>query len=74
MSNLGGGLRQIDWGTQRLEKFEKNFYIEDKRVSSRSEREVEDFRRLKEMRVRFFFFVFFFFFFSVSRAEIHEFI
>jgi len=52
MSNLGGGLRQIDWSTQRLEKFEKNFYAEDKRVSSRSEREVEDFRRAKEMRVQ----------------------
>ena len=54
MSNLGGGLRQIDWSTQRLEKFEKNFYVEDKRVSGRSERETEDFRRIKEMRVSFF--------------------
>jgi ATP-dependent RNA helicase DDX5/DBP2 len=54
MGNLGGGLRQIDWSTQRLEKFEKNFYVEDRRVSSRSEREVEEFRRAKEMRVSFF--------------------
>jgi len=54
MGNLGGSLRQIDWSTQRLEKFEKNFYVEDKRVSNRSEREVEEFRRAKEMRVSFF--------------------
>ena len=54
MSNLGGGLRQIDWTTQRLEKFEKNFYVEDKRVSTRTEREIEEFRRVKEMRVSFF--------------------
>lgn len=54
MSNLGGGLRQIDWGTQRLEKFEKNFYVEDRRVSARSDREIEEFRRVKEMRVSFF--------------------
>ena len=56
MSNLGGSLRQIDWGTQRLEKFEKNFYVEDKRVVARSDREIEEFRRAKEMRVSFFFF------------------
>lgn len=54
MSNLGGSLRQIDWTAQRLEKFEKNFYVEDKRVSARSEREIEEFRRAKEMRVSFF--------------------
>lgn len=53
MSNLGGSLRQIDWTAQRLEKFEKNFYVEDKRVSARSEREIEEFRRAKEMRVSF---------------------
>lgn len=51
MSNLGGGLRTIDWNTQNLTKFEKNFYREDPRVSARSEREVEEFRRLKEMKV-----------------------
>ena len=51
MSNLGGGLKNIDWNATRLEKFEKNFYREDPRVTSRSERDVEDFRRSKEMKV-----------------------
>ena len=51
MDNLGGGLRTIDWSTHKLEHFEKNFYVEDKRVSSRSDREIEDFRRSKEMKV-----------------------
>ena len=51
MSNLGGGLRSVDWASAKLEHFEKNFYVEDKRVSARSEREVEDFRRSKEIKV-----------------------
>lgn len=51
MGALGGGLKTIDWGTQRLEKFEKNFYVEDKRVSARSDSEIEALRKLKEMRV-----------------------
>jgi ATP-dependent RNA helicase DDX5/DBP2 len=52
MSNLGGGLRAVDWTTTRLEKFEKNFYVEDKKVSARSDREIEDFRRSKEIKVQ----------------------
>ncbi|KXN84559.1 ATP-dependent RNA helicase DBP2-A, partial [Leucoagaricus sp. SymC.cos] len=36
----------------RLEKFEKNFYVEDKRVTSRSDREIEEFRRSKEIKVQ----------------------
>lgn len=52
MSNLGGSLRAVDWNSTKLERFEKNFYVEDKRVSSRSEREIEDFRREKEIKVR----------------------
>ncbi|TEB34436.1 RNA helicase [Coprinellus micaceus] len=52
MSNLGGGLRNIDWGSTRLEHFEKNFYIEDKRVAALSDREVDEFRRLKEIKVQ----------------------
>lgn len=51
MSNLGGGLRTIDWSSQTLTKFEKNFYREDPRVSARSDREIEEFRRSKEMKV-----------------------
>ena len=51
MSNLGGGLRNVDWSTQKLAHFEKNFYVEDKAVTQRSDREIEDFRREKEIRV-----------------------
>lgn len=51
MGNLGGSLRTVDWNSTKLERFEKNFYVEDKRVSSRSEREIEDFRREKEIKV-----------------------
>jgi hypothetical protein len=58
MSNLGGGLRTVDWSNTKLELFEKNFYIEDKRVTTRSERETEEFRRLKEIKVRTFSFLF----------------
>lgn len=49
---LGGGLRNIDWSQQKSIPFEKNFYVENKRVSSRSDREIEEFRRLKEIKVR----------------------
>ncbi|THH16657.1 hypothetical protein EW146_g4016 [Bondarzewia mesenterica] len=52
MSNLGGGLRTIDWSTQKASLFEKNFYVEDKRVTARSEREIEEFRRIKEIRIQ----------------------
>jgi len=51
MGNLGGSLRTVDWSSTKLERFEKNFYVEEKSVSSRSEREVEDFRREKEIKV-----------------------
>ncbi|EIN04931.1 RNA helicase [Punctularia strigosozonata HHB-11173 SS5] len=52
MGNLGGGLRAVDWQSQALPKFEKNFYVEDKRVSARSEREIDEFRRVQEMKVQ----------------------
>jgi hypothetical protein len=51
MSNLGGGLRNVDWSSTKLEHFEKNFYIEDKRVTARTEREIEEFKRSKEIKV-----------------------
>ena len=54
MSHLGGSLRAVDWTSTRLERFEKNFYAEDERVGSRSEREIEEFRRAKEIKVLFF--------------------
>ncbi|KAF4614062.1 hypothetical protein D9613_007675 [Agrocybe pediades] len=52
MSHLGGGLRNVDWTNTKLEHFEKNFYIEDKRVSARSDREIEEFRRSREIKVQ----------------------
>lgn len=54
MSHLGGSLRAVDWASARLERFEKNFYGEDDRVRSRSDREIEEFRRTKEIKVAFF--------------------
>jgi ATP-dependent RNA helicase DDX5/DBP2 len=51
MDNLGGGLRTIDWTSERLAAFEKNFYVEDKNVTARSDSEIEEFRRAKEMKV-----------------------
>ncbi|KAJ3744224.1 P-loop containing nucleoside triphosphate hydrolase protein [Lentinula detonsa] len=52
MGNLGAGLRSVDWSHTKLEHFEKNFYVEDNRVTSRSEREIEAFRRSKEIKVQ----------------------
>jgi ATP-dependent RNA helicase DDX5/DBP2 len=52
MSNLGGGLRTIDWASTKIEHFEKNFYLEHKAVKERSEKDVEEFRRTKEIKVR----------------------
>ena len=52
MSNLGGSLRTVDWASQKISHFEKNFYVEDKRVAARSDKEIEEFRRGKEMKVR----------------------
>jgi hypothetical protein len=51
MGGLGTGLKTINWDISNLSKFEKNFYVEDKRVMSRSDREVDDFRRKMEMKV-----------------------
>lgn len=53
MSNLGGSLRTIDWASTKIEHFEKNFYIEDKKVKDRSEKEIEEFKREKEIKVCF---------------------
>jgi ATP-dependent RNA helicase DDX5/DBP2 len=49
--NLGGNLRSIDWSQYKQTPFEKNFYVQDKRVGSRSDREIEEFRRVKEIKV-----------------------
>jgi ATP-dependent RNA helicase DDX5/DBP2 len=52
MSNLGAGLRDQTWDLASLPKFEKSFYKEDPAVTSRSSREVDDFRKEKEMTVQ----------------------
>ncbi|ORY33034.1 P-loop containing nucleoside triphosphate hydrolase protein [Naematelia encephala] len=52
MNNLGAGLNSIDWGRQSLTKFEKNFYIEDPRVTARSDKEIADFRAAKTMTIQ----------------------
>ena len=52
MGHLGKGLRAVDWAAHKLAPFEKNFYVEDKRVSARSDRDIDEFRRAKEMKVQ----------------------
>ncbi|BGP58221.1 hypothetical protein JCM8202_001702 [Rhodotorula sphaerocarpa] len=51
MGQLGAGLRAQNWDVSSLIKFEKNFYDEHPAVASRSEREVQEFRREKEIQV-----------------------
>ncbi|KAL8677991.1 MAG: hypothetical protein Q9186_005621 [Xanthomendoza sp. 1 TL-2023] len=52
MANLGAGLKTQQWDMNTLPKFEKSFYKEDPAVANRSERDVEAFRKLKEMSVQ----------------------
>ncbi|WAR53385.1 hypothetical protein PtB15_2B816 [Puccinia triticina] len=51
MSGLGSGLGRPKWDNSTLTKFEKNFYVEDSRISARSEREIDQFRAEKEIQV-----------------------
>lgn len=51
MSNLGANLQNVNWAGADLAKFEKNFYQEDPRVSSRNEHEVSAFRAEKQMTI-----------------------
>ena len=51
MSNLGAGLKNIDWDINALPKFEKNFYKEDTHVAQRSDSEVERFRKEHEITI-----------------------
>ena len=50
--NLGASLQKVSWDQAELTPFEKSFYVEDPRVSERSDREVEEFRRSKEMTLQ----------------------
>lgn len=51
MANIGAGLKKPTFDLSTLPKFEKNFYREAESVKNRSEREVDEFRRRKEIRV-----------------------
>ena len=53
MSNFGGGLKAIDSGTQKIERFEKNCYVRTNvHVASRTDKETEEFRRAQQIKVR----------------------
>lgn len=52
MSQLGANLKTQTWDLETLPKFEKSFYKEDPAVTARSEHEVAEFRKLKEMTVQ----------------------
>ncbi|MCJ1243227.1 ATP-dependent RNA helicase dbp2 [Trapelia coarctata] len=52
MSNLGAGLKTQHWDLTTMPKFEKSFYKEDTAVTARSERDVEAFRREKQIAVQ----------------------
>jgi ATP-dependent RNA helicase DDX5/DBP2 len=51
MANMGAGLQKPSFDLDTLPKFEKNFYHEAATVKQRSDREIEDFRNKKEIRV-----------------------
>ncbi|KAL2012653.1 hypothetical protein VTN00DRAFT_178 [Thermoascus crustaceus] len=52
MSNLGSGLKAQNWDLSTLPKFEKSFYKEHPDVTNRSARDVEQFRKEKEITVQ----------------------
>ncbi|KAL2002656.1 hypothetical protein VTN02DRAFT_6266 [Thermoascus thermophilus] len=52
MSNLGAGLKAQNWDLSTLPKFEKSFYKEHPDVTNRSARDVEQFRKEKEITVQ----------------------
>jgi ATP-dependent RNA helicase DDX5/DBP2 len=52
MSQLGAGLKEQDWDPATMPKFEKSFYKENPAVTNRSTRDVDAFRKEKEMAVQ----------------------
>ncbi|ORX78006.1 p68 RNA helicase [Anaeromyces robustus] len=50
-SNTQPPLQKPNWDMSRLIEFKKNFYVEDSRVSSRSEEEIREYRERNEMKV-----------------------
>jgi len=51
MANIGSGLKKQTFDLSTLAKFEKNFYREADSVKLRSEREIQEFRERKEIKV-----------------------
>lgn len=51
MSQLGAGLRSIDWKTVDVVPFQKNFYKEHDAIKSMTDEEVEAFRREKDITI-----------------------
>ena len=51
VSNLGDNLRSIKWDMASLAPITKDFYSDDKAVAARTEREITEFRREKEIQV-----------------------
>jgi ATP-dependent RNA helicase DDX5/DBP2 len=51
MSQLGNGLKNIDWSLDSLPKFEKNFYVEHPDVTARSMEESNQIRAAANMTV-----------------------
>ena len=52
MAALGANLREQTWDLATMPKFEKSFYKEDPAVTNRSSRDVDDYRKQKEMTVQ----------------------
>jgi ATP-dependent RNA helicase DDX5/DBP2 len=48
---LGSGLQKVQWDISSLPNFEKNFYRENETVKSRSEQEIEKYRKLHRMTI-----------------------
>ena len=52
MSNLGAGLKTQHWDMDTLPRFEKAFYKEDPAITARPQRDVDAFRKEKEISVQ----------------------
>jgi ATP-dependent RNA helicase DDX5/DBP2 len=52
MSNLGAGLKTQEWDMDTLPRFEKSFYKEDPAITARPQRDVDAFRKEKEISVQ----------------------
>uniref|UniRef100_T1IXR6 RNA helicase n=1 Tax=Strigamia maritima TaxID=126957 RepID=T1IXR6_STRMM len=48
----GGGLTKVDWKSEKLTLFEKNFYTEHENVANRSQQEVNEFLKSHQITVK----------------------